>query len=1617
MTETKVRVFISSPSDVEHERALVKDIIESLAQEYLPYFKVQAVLWEEEALTAAQSFQAGLLRPSECEIVLVMLWTRLGTPLADDPYGGMTGTEWEFVDAVEASARAGSPEVLVYQKTAPRLVDINNAAAIHGAVSERERLETFFREHFFNPDGSFRRAFRQFDSDATLRDLVETQLRKLLHRRISAERRFAAGTLDWHGSPFRSGRPFDVGDERIFTGRETETRDLIARLDRLRGAQSGPLLITGPSGVGKSSLVRAGLIPHLSRPFLFSGLAGCRWCLVDLEDGADPIDALARALAAPAMLGSALASLGLGAEQLDQLLRQAPKVAAGQISAAITHGVSAPRMTGDDSDGWLQLAIVVDPLDPLLKTGGSPPETARAAAEALRALADQEGIWVIATLRSDLINALPSQPALADSLDADRCYRLEPPAPARIRQMLEIPARVAGVEYEDRADGASGGLIDAIERDAGVTPHWPPLLQQTLAQLYQQADGRAGTEGRLLKLRDYRAIGGLGGSVQSRADALWQDLDPEARESMPMLCRALIGLDGGSGARPIQRDGDLAVLTREPRCARLLAALTEARLIVTASTADHAAGYPCPRADLSLASYFKQVIRQTRDEWRARLRLGRAGAPIDDIPDIPAPERAQPDSGGPDWGRYRPTARFAHPVLIDRWPPVHRWIDDPANRRALVLRNQIARQARLWKRTDCNREHLLGEVGFAAAQVFAQAHAAELEPLEQEYLEHSWALIQLRRRRNRWTLGSTLALLILFAGVAAYSFWDARYAARLNAQRNLLHEADIAIDRGNTPKAVQLAWEAGADLPAEATDRIAHALADNRLLALVRPETGTTDHTLAPAFSDDAQALLTFSSAQGAERWQLQADGRFHRAASLGGLGLRLHSLRIAGQGEGRRLLGLGSGGVWTFPVTDEQTPTWPCGTPERFWAALDSSGRFLALSHSADSGEAAVCLIDLTRPGTLDWDRQLPGDSIRDLSLSPDGRRILVASRAGRVLILDRATGATVGTLPREGGFGRPALRALFSPDGRRIAVAALDEQIRIFDPSGRQLKVLGRIQRGKRSVRIHQSSVRALAFSPDGRWLVAGDGTGQVVRWDLETGAAEILGEHDLAVDAIRISPRIDPRLGEHLVLSLSQDKTARLWQLETGRPLAVLSHDVAISDARFSQAGGRVMTAARRDGSARLWSIEPENGLALRLPQDDHVRSVALAASATTADERLLATAAYDGRIDLWRYTPGPAPRMPVKQATLDGHRDKVRQLSFSPSRRWLASASSDGTARVWTLGTDERCRFTVSADANACREPDAADCPDVYQVAFSPNEDWLATASSDARQPVRLWDPVRCAALPAPSPFDAVHGRVRTLALSKTDSGDLLLATGDTDGGIRILRQDPAGRWSALCSLEAHDAAISALSFSPDGHRLAAASRDGRASLIELEAERCSEPRYLDPDAGALYDVQIAPDGDAVVTAAFEAKATLWSIDGEQLAELSGHENRVTSAGFSPDGRWIMTASRDGTIAIWKRPRGAQSSPLAPYLVLDADLGGVTGASFDASGAMLLAGYWENAALLWRLWSQDATPDPELVRHWGSERSQLALIQEAAAYLRELRPSLEPPDDAQTPDDSD
>ncbi|MCG6984690.1 MAG: hypothetical protein LJE61_05740 [Thiocapsa sp.] len=1610
MTEPKVRIFVSSPSDLDHERALVKDVIDALAQEYLPYFKLQSILWEEEALTAAQSFQAGLLRPSECEIVVVMLWSRLGTPLAEDPYGGMTGTEWEFIDAVRASSRSGSPEVLVYKKAAPRLVDVNNTEATREALADRHRLDEFFRAHFFNPDGSFSRAFRQFGNDRALRDLLDAQLRKLLNRRITAERRLVSAAGGWHGSPFRAEGPFELGDDRVFTGRETETREVLARLEAMQGPGRGLLLVSGPSGVGKSSLIRAGVLPRLGRPFLFSGISGCRWSLVELDDR-DPIESLAAAIATAGMLGPALTAFGLDVSGLGRLLVSEPQVAGEQMRAALLQAADDGAPPDDGVGGKQQLAVVVDPLDRLFREPILPTPRVQAFAAALALLAAQDGIWVISTLRSDHLRHIADIPALAAHLDDQGWFRLDPPPPSRIRQVIEIPARVAGIEYEGMAGGSGRGLVEELESEASRLVHWPAALEPALDEIYRLALARSRDADRshsqLLTLRDYRSVGGLSGSLLRRAEALWQRLEEEVKDALPILCRGLIALEAGGASAPSARSGDLRTLTSDARARMLIESLIAARLVVADGVADPPSHLGCPRSAPRLLDDLRHLLIRTGDDWRERFRVGDASSAREPLVETElrtagSVQAAAGAEGVARWDEYRPIASFAHPALFERWRPVRDWLANPDNRGDLILRYQVSRQARLWKRTDCNREYLLGEAGFAAARRFADAHADELEPLEQELLEQSHENLLLQRRRNRWAriLGLTLVALLVLATTAAFWAWDASREATVNLQRSLLKAADLAIAWGNTPEAVRLALNAGPYLPEEATDTLSRAFTTNRLIAMVQSKVLPGDQPQRPAFRDDGERLVTQARGEGAQLWALREQS-FQPQRRLFGPETPIHSVRFVGDGEAQLILGIGETGVWRLPLESAQAADWTCGAPAESPIALDAEGRFLALSHEAPRDRFAICVLALDEPGKVLWDRSVHASQVRSLAFEPGGALLVTASRDGSARVLETLTGTERLVLPKSGPLGRPVNHAEFDPTGQRVAVSSADERIRVYDLDGRQLADLGVVTRDGSRLRVHKSAVRESAFSPTGRYLVAGDDGGQVVRWDLESGQAEILGHHGLSVEHVRISTRGGDDSPEPLILTASLDKTARLWGLLTGKEIAVFSHDAAVSEARFSRDGTRVLTYSDLDGSARLWSVKPTETLASRLPSADHVWHLAMATGADGPMTVLLATAAFDGRVEVWIHDRRAETLPPVRIWSLSGHQGRVRRVAFSPSAKYLASAGHDGAAWVWNLTTGGGCRLPVAAEGVACRPDGGRACPYVHQVLFSPDERWLLTTSSDPRQPVRLWDPRACGPL-VDSPRWAEGGvAAQAGAVSVGQDGVTQVAIGDDGGGVRVMRAGPGSDWVQVCSEQLHREAVTEVAFAPDGGSLASSSEDGRAALVSLTAGRCGPPRYLEPEAGALYGVRFAPDGAALVTAAFAAKAHVWSLDGALLAELSGHKDRIYAAEFSPDGRWLLTASRDGSVRLWQRPTTPSTEPVGSYLTLAADLGGVAYAGFSPDGHTLAAAYWENATLLWRLWNEAGTPDRALVSLWGRDRARLALIREANRFRSENR----------------
>lgn len=186
----KITVFISSPGDVIPERRVVKKILENLNREFSGKLLLLPILWEEEPLLASETFQSQIHPPSETDIYVGIFWSRLGSPLPkditrEDGSRYLSGSEFEFEDAMAGFRKNGKPDLLIYRKTAEISVPLTNKEEVYNRVEQKDRLEQFVKNWFMTNDGeSYTGAFHVFHEASHLEDMLLGHLRKLLEKYI-----------------------------------------------------------------------------------------------------------------------------------------------------------------------------------------------------------------------------------------------------------------------------------------------------------------------------------------------------------------------------------------------------------------------------------------------------------------------------------------------------------------------------------------------------------------------------------------------------------------------------------------------------------------------------------------------------------------------------------------------------------------------------------------------------------------------------------------------------------------------------------------------------------------------------------------------------------------------------------------------------------------------------------------------------------------------------------------------------------------------------------------------------------------------------------------------------------------------------------------------------------------------------------------------------------------------------------------------------------------------------------------------------------------------------------------------------------------------------------------
>jgi WD40 repeat protein/energy-coupling factor transporter ATP-binding protein EcfA2 len=1143
-------------------------------------------------------------------------------------------------------------------------------------------------------------------------------------------------------SPYPGLESFSGDDAAVFFGRDDEIDRLLELLQPTLQRGAGRFVaVVGPSGSGKSSLMRAGLLPRLER-------LPSNWVVLPaLVPGQQPTRNLAHCMAA------AFDTRGQPRpfEEIAAVLRHG---GAGLVELAGELGeLAGAAVPGGAANGRVNVLVVIDQAEELLTRTGVREQ--QAFLRLLReALGDYSPVWVVATVRSEFLSTAPERAGLAEVIDDPLI--IEPLSRTRLPIVIQQPAQRAGLQF------AHGLVEQMVEETTGGDAL--PLLAYMLRELYQHA----GADG-VVTSAEYHRLGGVIGALQSRADRLRDELNRRGHgESvMPTLTKfAVVDGDAEPTSRRISR------MALGPDEQAVADAFVDARLLTSSVDSDgETVVAVAHEALLRQWTPLRDAIEASRSSLRMRSEVERLT--LDWI-------AGQRDESYLLRGRRLAEVSSWADLTTDLGPQERDFL---AASNALAVRDQV----RLRRSVRRLRLTVAGLVGFLVLALISTVIAANVTRQSQ-----AQSRVALARQLGA-DAGSiarnepdTAILLGLQALSAAHADADGPppSAGLLSGLAQLNHESTLLTAHTDQVHAVayspdgRFAVTGGWDRTVRFWDprtfqeagipiqlpSIVNALAispDSRLVAIggedgivrlwdtaTRLPVGTPvnvdgSYLFSVAFSPDGRLIAAGSDAGTVRVWDV-ATGRPLLGRALAQLGASV--IRVTFSRDGQLL----AAAVWENDETGSA----------RIWRVRDGS--------------------QLGSPLTFD-------DPVRSVAFQPVGTLLAVA--AGKsVRLWDPATGKAIGAAFT--GHTDDVHAIAFTNDGRTMATGSVDKRVRFW-------QVNSRTPRGGPVIG-HTADVQDVAFSPDGGTLLSGswDTTARAWRVPETFSVSRFLSGHVGEVNGIAFSPR------GGLLATSGVDDTTRLWKLPDGQPHgSPLRHDDYPQRLAFSPDGRMIATAAAYGGTATIWEVARGRRLMtiqLHDPSDENYNVQDIAFS-----RRLLATGDSETQVRFWHVDSGheygkPLTNLEVVNAVtfspdgtlvaagladrtvhiwdvrtgqpygpvLRGHTNQVWSVDFSPDGKLLASAGDDRTVRLWDTATGQQHGRPILAHEDV-----------IWRVAFSPDGQTLATASGDGT--AKRWQVSDGA--PVESELTAHEGPLNGLAFSPDGR---TLGTVGVNGAVRL-----------------------------------------------------------------------------------------------------------------------------------------------------------------------------------------------------------------------------------------
>ena len=1060
-------------------------------------------------------------------------------------------------------------------------------------------------------------------------------------------------------APYKGLLYFDEADAELFFGRESLTEALVAQLLGSLNTGDRFLAVVGASGSGKSSLLRAGLVPAVRWHSTSSG-----WPVVVLTPGAHPLEALASAVALEAAPGHQ----GARGRPVGKAAAEWP--VDGHALHRALQGLAA-------GNGAVHALIVVDQFEELFTHCRDEAEQVAFVDGLLTAASEPAGSAVVVIgLRADFYAHCARFERLRQALGQHQAY-IGPMTAEELSRAIEEPARHGQWKLEP-------GLTDLLLQDVGAVagrapePGALPLLSHALLETWQRRRGHT------LTLSGYAAAGGVGSAIAETAEAVFHDqLDEHQRAIAKQVWLRLTEVGPEAANTDTRRRVSLAELARcpeeQPLLNEVLQLLADARLITTGQDSVEVAHEALIREWPTLRGW----LEEDRERLRLHHRLTEAAQ------DWAASGR---DAGG----LYR-GARLAQ---------VLEWAASPQPGPDLnALEQEFLRASQALAEQETAERQAQQQREVAAAQALAEAERQRAAANEERAEEQSRNATRLRHRAMYLVLALGIALVLLAATlwltqVSNQATAKANQQAALAQARELGAAAELQVSTDPqlslllALQAISVTRSAGLGTPWDvqqtlhdvmpaqrmrwrlkvpyAAQTVAYSADGKRIT--IDGGTSDTDRTyvidaatqqtlqvfpgIGFAYSPDEKLLAT-----GSDPWGQGGVVRLWDAVT----GRQVLTLTGSSQQPytGFALYGdtLIAGHDWAdvWDLHAWRAAGAPPGvtlTPTAMSLSCYSvPGYYGGITFSPDGQRiAALCQTDNTvSVSAMPSGKQLfslvsPSGTFDDVAFSPDGQRLATANDGGMAQIWDAATGSEI--LRLNPGHGE-VWHVAFSPDGKQLADSGEGGRVTLWDTTT-----------GDRLLELPNSqALWNVAFSPDGNRLVAAM-DGLIQEWDITPeGPRELnLGTYSPAADS-----------------NSRHDASRFKAQIYTTLP--------CINSMKFSPDGSWLAAAGSAlhgdgtcggGGQVYIWDVAGDK-LADTPSRELTFDPTWLNQIDFSPDGKRLAGAGYASGAVVWDLATGQAI------VTLTGHSAAVNDIRFSPDGKYLVTASADQTVKVWDAQT--------------------------------------------------------------------------------------------------------------------------------------------------------------------------------------------------------------------------------------------------------------------------------------------------------------------------------------------